>query len=410
MNDQGGLQSSISSILGGIATNMGPEAAARAQELQEQTKGLDLANQLKRMTISGATGIPAVLGAANADPTVAPQPSTVPGALATVAQPPGPAPGTFGAANPTDSYSPMARLLAGSYAADPGMANVATGINLGKDITTGPGSDFPTANTEHIAAHAPVTISTGQTHIGDPTQPAVGANVITGGSPYTQSGETAGGTSDDALAARDLESGAAAKVTLGRADLMDQLYARLDQLGTNTPSEITKDLVVESLSKHLDLDLSRYSDVASMKNEIRTLGLGLTGTLKTTQGDPMPRGSLDAIQAMAADPNTPPEQFHRMISVIKNVAKGEADNYDAALKFRTDRPKIGDQAGIDYHTARGNNAATQGKALEGLGAPTTPAYPPIPRSAVTRLQANPALRGDFDKMFGPGAAARVLGE
>ena len=147
MNDGGQLSSSLGNILGGIATNMDPQTQAQAQLLREQTIQADLANQLKRATVTGITGIPGMLGSANADPTAQ---GGVAGTLAGAAVPPdattGPAPGTFGAGNFTAGYSPYARVLAGSYAADPGMANVATGINLGKDITTGPGTDFPTAN------------------------------------------------------------------------------------------------------------------------------------------------------------------------------------------------------------------------------------------------------------------------
>ena len=327
MNDQGGLQSSISSILGGIATNLGPEAAARAQELQEQTKGLDLANQLKRMTISGATGIPAVLGAANADPTVAPQPSTVPGALATVAQPPGPAPGTFGAANPTDSYSPMARLIAGSYAADPGMANVATGINLGKDITTGPGSDFPTANTEHIAQHAPVTLSSGQTHIGDPTQPAIGANVITGGSPYDQKVDETMAAAAPLDAKHDIDVGGDATVNLGKAQSILNAY-NTTVAPEFTPGGILSEKAAMNAAAYFNLPVADILKMGApgVKEMIRKQFASMVSNLRDNMGNPLIKGSLDTIMSQFPDPDSSPQAFRAATqSLITTLTQQAAD-------------------------------------------------------------------------------------
>jgi hypothetical protein len=266
----------------------------------------------------------------------------------------------------TAGFSPFARVLAGSYSRDPSMANLTTGINLGRSATQGPGSDYVTQAEIAKARQLPITITSGETRIQNPAAAATGG-AIQGPSNYTQTGETAGAGADDALAAKDLEIGAQAKADLGRLDLIDQLYDRLDALGANDPVEITKDLGVQSLSQKLGVDLSRYQTTAAMKAAIRGLAVGLTGTLRTTQGEPLPRGALTSIEALSPDPNAPPAQFHLMTGAIRNMEQAQANNFDAALKFRTDRPKLGEQAAITYHTQRGQNAGIEAQAHAALG-------------------------------------------
>jgi hypothetical protein len=374
INDGGETASALGKVLGGIASNYDPKTIAEAQALRYRTEGEDIANQ------KAAEALQALQNATNQGPAALGQAGGLPGAggvadtAASLAVPPlvGAYRHPAGTALTNNPFGAQVQNWIQSGQATP-EAWKGSILPVGQTMTTGPGTDYNTQTEIAKERQLPVTITAGQTRIQNPAAAAGGSGVLQGPSTYTQTGEQAGAGADDALASKDLEIGAAAKTDLGRAELIDQLYSRLDELGANNPGAVAKDLGVQALSQKLGVDLSRFTDaaggvdIAAMKNEIRTLGLGLTGSLRTTQGDPMPRGSLEAIQAMAADPNTPPAQFHRMISVIKSIAQGQADNFDAALEFRKNRPKLGEQAAIDYHTKRGQNAATQGNAIGKLG-------------------------------------------
>jgi hypothetical protein len=334
INDSGGTSSALGNILGNIATNLGPEAAARAQELQQQTMGLDLDNQLKRMHVTGATGIPGVLGAANADPTLTPPAGTVPGALAAVAQPPGPAPGTFGAANPTVNFSPAAKVLAGSYATDPGMGNLTTGVNLFKDIKTGPGTDYATANTKDIAQHAPVTISAGQQHIGDPTLAAAGVNSILGPSPYDQKvADTMGGT-NPVTAQHDLDVGADANINLGKAQAILAAY-NTAVAPEYTPGGLLSEKLAANASAYTGLPVAAILKMSApeVKAMIRTQFASMVSNLRDNMGDPMFKGGLPQILQQFPDPDASPDQFRAATqSLITTLQQQKADG-DAALAW-----------------------------------------------------------------------------
>lgn len=142
INDGGATSSALGNMLGGIAANFSPEAAAKAQLLREQIEEADRQNSLLSNTQQGALAIPGVLNApgVNADPTAAAAAApTVANTLANASTPPvaaAPQPSTaFGTRDQTASFSPFARVLAGSYSKDPSMGNLATGINLGRDAT-----------------------------------------------------------------------------------------------------------------------------------------------------------------------------------------------------------------------------------------------------------------------------------
>lgn len=69
---------------------------------------------------------------------------------------------------------------------------------------------------------------------------------------------------------------------------------------------------------------------------------------------------------------------------------------------------------IDYYNAGMNNKQltfaqyAKQKGIGGVGAGAQ-AYPTPPTAAITRLKANPKEQGQFDQIFGPGAAKRALG-
>ena len=378
VNDGGSTSSALGNALGGIAADFSPQAYAAAQLVRQQTEeamwqNRQLSSQVpaQENAAGSAPGLLTTFGANAAPPGATAGDGSVAGTLAGAAVPPisgATGPQARGVLN-TSGMTPWQQYVANEIVhGRMSPEALTTSVNLGQSAVSGPGSTYAVQGDVAKARQTPITITSGQTRIQNPEAAAAGGGggVIQGPSSYTSTGEQAGAGADDALAAKDLETGANAKADLGRADLIDQLYSRVDALGANNPAAIATDEGVRALSDHLGIDLTRFSDVTAMKQEIRSLAIGLTGTLRTTQGDPLPRGSLASIEALSPDPNAPAPQFHSMMQVIKGIAQRQAANFDAAVQFRTDRPKLGDQAGINYHVQRGKNASSEASATRGI--------------------------------------------
>jgi hypothetical protein len=381
VNDGGATSSAIGNILGGIAQEVGPEGAAKAALLQQQTQGADISNQdAYEKLLAGEAAANAAAGLTRTLNMNAPDPGqpSVAGTVTSLSQPPSATPGPGGRISRIDEsgFTPEQKYLANEIInGRMSPAALQTGVDVFQTPLVGAGMT-PSA----IRTRATTPISPGQVI---PVTGVPGGPTISGGSEYTSTGEKAGAGADDALAAKDLEVGANAKADLGRLDLIDQLYNRIDQLGSNDPAEIGKDLVVKKLSDSLGMDLSRFSNLGAIKQSIRSVALGLTGTLRTSEGEPLPKGALTSIEALSPNPEAPAAEFHRMTSVIRAMEQRMAGNFDAALKFRTDRPRLGDQAGTAYHTQRGANASTEANTHASLGfkpeSNDTPTAPPPPK-------------------------------
>jgi hypothetical protein len=359
INDGGQTSSTIGSMLGNLATSLSPEAAAQAQLLREQTIGADLANQLKQATVQGISGLPGLTGAANADPT-ANQGSGVANVLAGAAVPPGPAPGTFGATNITAGFSPYNKVLAGSYAADPGMANVATGINLGKDITTGPGSDFPTSNAIVSAQSTPQHIAAGDTLL---INPKLGANapgnVVVGADPNALSVDKTQRNLDitDANKRADLAQGASQQIAENNR-LLNIYNTLVNTPGSSDTAGILGDQIFKDLATFpLIGDVGKLSTRMGAMEAIQArLGNSITNQLKTVQGpnDVPVRGALQTIvppNPATLDPESfraAMEQYQRVLKYQQdeggiaetyrnsNYGKADGDAYRAAIKAHSD--------------------------------------------------------------------------
>jgi len=280
--------------------------------------------------VQGIAGIPGTLGAANADPTG----GSVAGVLANAAQPPGPAPGTFGAQNITSGFSPFAKVLAGSYAADPGMANVGTGINLGKDITTGPGSDFPTANAGVLAHSAPQHVGPGDTLVIDPTKGNAPGNVITGQSSYGDTVARTTGASNPASAEHDISQGADATVNLGKAQGILALYNAI-VAPEATAGGIMTEAMIKNASDYLNIPVDQIlkMGVPGVKAEIRTRFASMVSNLRDNQGQPMFKGGLPQIMSQFPDPDLEPDRFRSMVQTLQTTLQQQAADGEAAIKY-----------------------------------------------------------------------------
>ena len=387
MNDGGQTGSTISSVLGNLATSLSPEAAAQAQLLREQTIGADLANQLKQATVQGVTGIPGLTGAANADPT-ANQAGSVVNTLVGAAVPPGPAPGTFGAQNITAGFSPYNKVLAGSYAADPGMANVATGINLGKDITTGPGSDFPTSNAIVQSQSTPQHIAAGDTLL---INPRLGANapgnVVVGADPNALSVDKTQRNLDitDANKRADLAQGAAQQYAEN-----NRLLTIYNTLVNNPGSSDTAGILGDQIFKDLATfpligDVTKLSSRMGAMEAIQArLGNSITNQLKTVQGpnDTPVRGALQTI--VPPDPTKlDPESFRAAMEQYQRVLKYQQDEGPLAETYRNSNYSKADgdayRAALKAHSDAVFKAENQPPPTETPPPPKTkPVFVPVP--------------------------------
>src|SRR4029077_20377810 len=93
INDGGQMSSAIGNILGGIAQEVGPEGAAKAALLAQQTQGADLENEDKwNRLVSGSNldipGLTRTLGINAPDPNN-PSAGGVAGTVSSLAMPPG---------------------------------------------------------------------------------------------------------------------------------------------------------------------------------------------------------------------------------------------------------------------------------------------------------------------------------
>ena len=369
--------------------------------------------------MQGLTGIPGLTSAANADPT-ANQGGSVASTLAGTAVPPGPAPGTFGATNITAGFSPYNKVLAGSYAADPNMANVATGINLGKDITTGPGTDFPTRNAIITSQSAPQHVQPGENLVVDPLKGLTPGNVITGGSPYdTKVSETMAGT-NPASAEHDISQAADATVNLGKAQGIMGLFNNI-VAPESTPGGIFTEAAAKNASDFLGIPLDRILQmgVPGVKAEIRSRFASMVSNLRDNMGQPMFKGGLPEIMSQFPDPDLEPERFRSMVGTLTTTLQQQAADGQAAMAYMR-HPSQG--AYVDLLAQKAANAANARAAFASAGLQDTggggggegsgngPTWPTPPRSKIQLLREHPEKRADFDALYGPGAAARVLGQ
>jgi hypothetical protein len=356
----------------------------------------DRQNWLLSTQQQGVLAIPGVTSATQSDPTAnatpgaAPgaAPGGVPGAVASLAQPPSTAPGTR---DQTAGFSPFNRVLAGSYAKDPSMANFTTGINLGRTATLGPGQDYATQTALAQANKMPYDITTGQQRV-FPTLPAGTSPglVVSGGSEATSAGEKAGAVATDALAQQDSVLGATAKENLGVVDNLEQLYDKAAALGNTNWFDIATTQLGRRISTAIGMNVAKLGPNATMedvKREINARFLATFGSLKDTQGNPLIRGGIGNVTAQFPDADSDPDVFHHMSAAMKAYLKRQQADGDAGDKFFIDRPTLGaDQAAAIYRHQRGANAATAQQAQRdagfdenkpaGSGPAPTPAPPP----------------------------------
>jgi hypothetical protein len=412
VNDGGQTSSAIGSILGNLATNLGPEAAAKAQLLKLQSEEADRQNALLSNIQQGANAIPAYLTApgVNADPTVGVGDGTVAGTLANAAQPPAWTPFTR---DQTAGFSPFARIMAGSYSKDPSMANVATGVNLGRSGALGPGQDYPTQADIIKAKSVPYDTTVGLTH--HVPGGALPETTTSGGDSVAQGVDIEQRKNDIADANKRAELAQTAAQQINENSRLLNIYNTLvNSPGSDDTLSILGDQAFKDLASFpLMGDATKLSSRLGAMEAIQArLGNSISNQLKTVQGpnDVPVRGVLQTItppDPTKLDPDSfraAMEQYQRVLQYQKdegpiaedyrnsNYGKADGDTYRARLKAHSD--------------AVFNREREEAKPPAPVPAQTTPPSP----ASVAHLRAHPETAADFDKRYGPGAARKVLGQ
>ena len=355
VNDGGATSSAIGNILGGIAQEVGPEGAAKAALLSQQTQGADLDNQAKwNALVAGQNldipGLTRTLGINATDPG---NPS-VAGTVTSLAAPPTlRGPGGRLATIPDESgYTPEQKYLL-NEAINGRLGSEA----LGKDVDTFSTPLVGAGNTPGaIRTRSTTPLSPGQVYPSGPN--ATGG----GGSEYGPTFEKTTGASNPANLENDIREGAAANVNLGKAQ---QALAIFDQyVAPNAdPAGIVSEEAVRKLSEVTGMDFTRLTN-ADAKAQIRQYFLGMVGSMRDTQGNPLPRGAVEYIVKQFPDPDADPVRFHSMVNALITSLNQQKLDGDAALTaYQAKTP----QAYLEYLKQKGANAELARKAFEQAG-------------------------------------------
>ena len=358
VNDGGATSSAIGNILGGIAQEVGPEGAAKAALLAQQTQGADLENEDKwNRIVSGSNldipGLTRTLGINAPDPNN-PAAGGVAGTVSSLAMPPGTrGPGGRLATIPDESgYTPEQKYLL-NEAINGRLGSEA----LGKDVDTFSTPLVGAGNTPGaIRTRSTTPLSPGQVYPSGPN--ATGG----GGSEYAPTFEKTTGASNPANLESDIREGAAANTNLGK---VQQALAIFDQyVAPNTdPAGIISEEAVRKLSEVTGMDFTRLTN-ADAKNQIRQYFLGMVGSMRDTQGNPLPRGSIEYIVKQFPDPDADPVRFHSMVNALITSLKQQKMDGDAAFSaYQAKTP----EAYLEYLKAKGANSELARRAFEQAG-------------------------------------------
>jgi hypothetical protein len=378
VQDGGQLSSSLGSILGNIATQVGPEAAAKAALLSQQTQGADLDNEDKwNKIVSGSNlDIPGLTRSLNMNATDPGNPS-VAGTVTSLAVPPSTrGPGGRLATIPDESgYTPEQKYL----------FNEALNGRLGSEALKG---DVDTFATPLVGTGmTPGAVRTRSTQPLSPGQrvdvSGVGAGPYeTGGSPYAETVDKTTGASNPAALESDIRGGQVADANFGKAQ---QALAIFDQYVAPSadPAGVLSEEAVRRLSDATGIRFTRLTN-ADAKAQIKQYFLGMVGSMRDTQGNPLPRGALEYIVNQFPDPDADPVRFHSMANAL--LTSLDQQRRDGQAAFDAYRAKTPD-AYLQYLRQKGVNAEAARRAFEQAGLDIRQGQEePKPRPAESRLQ------------------------
>ena len=364
VNDGGATSSAIGNILGGIAQEVGPEGAAKAALLQQQTQGADISNQdayekllAGEAAANSAAGLTRTLNMNAPDPG---QPS-VAGTVTSLSQPPSATPGPGGRISRIDEsgFTPEQKYIANEILnGRMSPAALQTGVDVFQTPLVGAGGT-PGA----IRTRATTPLSPGQiiNTTGQPGGPTIG-----GGSAEAEAGDRAAGVADVGLANSDLETGNAAQPNLAKIDPLVDLYKTVVAPGTTDVNGKIATTVKEKLANYFQVPLERFDDPAAAKALIRSQLLTFVGGLRDSAGTPFSPRQTQLIIDQIPDPNADPQGFLASMNWVRAHLQTQVSNAAAAQHFLDTRASDS-KAGPAFHAQRGTNAGAEAEAIRAAG-------------------------------------------
>jgi hypothetical protein len=375
VNDGGATSSAIGNILGGIAQEVGPEGAAKAALLQQQTQGADISNQdayekllAGEAAANAAAGLTRTLNMNATDPG---QP-TVAGTVTSLSQPPSATPGPGGRISRIDEsgFTPEQKYLANEIINGRlSPAALQTGVDVFSTPLVGAGST-PGA----IRARSTTPMSPGQVF---PSGPAATGG---GGSSYVHAGDDAAAVADLNQANADLDLGGAATASLGKIDPLVDLYKTIVAPEAATVGSKAWQTAKEKAAAYFNIPLDRFDDPAAAKTLIKQQLLTFVGGLKDSAGNPFSPRQTQLIIDQIPDPDS--SAFLPAMNWVRAHLQAQAANGAAAQHFLNTR-QTDPNAGPAFRSARSQNAGAEGEAyrtsgLHGVGGPDQPEKPETP--------------------------------
>ena len=326
LHDGGEMSSSLGNILGNIATQVGPEGAAKAALLAQQTQGADLANErtwtqqvLDAAAARRANGIMAT-GGADAQPPGAP--GSVAGTVAGLSQAPinvGPG-GRLPLVDPSN-MSPNDTYMAGRLFSGMSPGDLTTAINLGRTEKLGAGQDYTTQDDIYKAQHMPRDITTGTSVILDPTKGNAPGNVIYGGDPAQLEAQKAQLAADQKDADMRVNLANTARNNQNDLETARQLYRTAGAIGDDDVGAALSDETLKWLSDRSGFNLTRFSKGADVRAAVGAfLKVQLGSVAQQIQGDPNSpmRGVVQQFNAYVPDPSKmSAEQFEWAVDMME---------------------------------------------------------------------------------------------
>jgi hypothetical protein len=338
VQDGGETSSALGNILGNIAQQVGPEGAAKAALLQQQTQGADLANErtwtqqvLDAAAARRANGIMAT-GGADAQPPGAP--GSVASTVTRLSEAPinvGPG-GRLPLVDPSN-MSPNDTYMAGRLFSGISPGDLTTAINLGRQEKLGAGQDYTTQGDIYKAQHAPHTVTTGDTYYVDPMNPS--APVLHGASSADQA--AASKAIDDTTTEAHAAFSRGAQAITDSAEL-DDIVKGYDQL-INIPDGDWKTPATLELLKAATaagggrVDFTRFSSKQEAIDDLTKRMQLMWGAGRALGGDPTLRGYADNMNKALDVAKNSSSSFHRMADVQKRQLQNLQDEGAASKTF-----------------------------------------------------------------------------